>query len=461
MNRLFYGDNLQVLREHVATESVDLIYLDPPFNSNRSYNVLFKTKRGDDAQAQIEAFDDTWTWDQHSENAYDELVRGGAPTKVADAIEAMRRLLGENDMLAYLVMMTERLVELHRVLKSTGSLYLHCDPTASHYLKVMLDSIFGPQNFLNEVVWLYGLGGSSHRYWPKKHDVLLWYSRTPDGQVFEADMIPATSNRMKGELKKAPDYWDIPAINNMAKERLGYPTQKPLALLERIVRSSSPPGGLVLDPFCGCGTTIDAAQKLGRAWIGIDISTLAVDLIRTRLQDTYGSGIASSYELVGLPKDIDGARELFSTNAFDFERWAVGLVDAQANEKQVGDKGIDGVIRFPLDTKAVGRAVVSVKGGATLNPAMVRDLRGTIETQKAELGIFICLTEPTRGMIEEANKSGSYVHGLTGTSYPRLQLITVKELLDGKRPAMPSHFLPYVQAKRLVADNQISLFDSN
>lgn len=546
MNRLYYGDNLDILRASIAAESIDLIYLDPPFNSNRSYNVLFRTKSGDDAQAQVEAFDDTWTWSQQAEALYTEMIEGGAPIKVADALEAMRRLLGDNDVLAYLVMMTARLVELHRVLKPTGSLYLHCDPTASHYLKIILDAIFGPTNFRSEVIWKRtGAHNSAHR-WGPVHDVVLFYTvsaeytwnstfqpYTPEyeakfnlsdergkympisltgpgvrhgdsglpwkgidptsvgrhwqpsstaynvyeeltGDSLAALPIQERLDRMEeagliwwpqkiGGTPRFKQYLgdmpglavqdiitDIPAIGASAAERLGYPTQKPVALLERILTSSSNPGDVVLDPFCGCGTTVDAAQKLDRQWIGIDVTYIAIDLIDKRLRATYGKDVAETYKVHGIPHDLSGARALFAANPFDFERWAVSLVAGQPNEKQVGDKGIDGVIRFPLDDKkATGRALVSVKGGATVNPSMVRDLVGTVEQQKAEMGVFVCLTEPTKGMREVESKSGVYSWPLTGTEYPKVQILTIAELLAGERPKMPTPFLPYVKAQKL------------
>jgi DNA modification methylase len=522
VNRLYYGDNLDVLRNrsYFADESVDLIYLDPPFNSNRSYNVLFKSKSGNEAQAQIEAFDDTWTWSQQSEATYTELVNGGAPLKVADALEAMRRLLGDNDVLAYLVMMTARLQELHRVLKPTGSLYLHCDPTASHYLKILLDAVFGPEQFVNEIVWK---RTSAHnrlvRYGPV-HDVILFYGKSnswhwtpqhvpydpayvdhfyrhvePDtGRRYMLDNL--TSNRpggryvWKGQPPPGSRYWgysketmerfdaegrlvaskkgglrykryldempgqllqdvwtDVSPISSRSGERLGYPTQKPLSLLERIIQASSGEGEVVLDPFCGCGTTIDAAQKLGRRWIGIDITYLAIDLIDKRLRHTYGDGIAGTYRVHGIPQDEDGARALFAANPFDFERWAVSQVDGQPNQKQVGDKGVDGIVRFPLNQTETGRVIVSVKGGKTVNPSMLRDLIGTVNTQRAQMGILIAMESPTRGVLDAVNRSGSYEHPLTGTTYPKIQVLTVAELLDGKRPKMPTAILPYVKAK--------------
>ena len=438
LNELYYGDNLDVLREHVPDASVDLIYLDPPFNSNRSYNVLFQEKSGKESPAQIEAFGDTWTWSQETETLYQELVNN-ASVRVADALEAMRKLLGDNDVLAYLVMMTARLAELHRVLKPTGSLYLHCDPTASHYLKILLDAIFGPKHFGGEIIWkrtaAHSDGKQGRKLPGRVHDVLLLYVKsniltwnsiyTDYSQEYieshyrfveegtrrryrKGDLTAAkpggdTSYEWKGVRPYQGRYWayskakmqefenegrlvytrtgmpeykryldempgvplqdvwiDVDPINPRAAERLGYPTQKPLALLERIVASSSNPDEVVLDPFAGCGTAIDAAQKLGRRWIGIDITTLAVDLIDARLRHTYGEKIRETYEIRGIPRDLDGAKTLFEHSPFEFERWCVMLLDGQPNEKQVGDKGIDGVIRFPLDKKNSGRILEPV-----------------------------------------------------------------------------------------------------
>ncbi len=452
MNRLWFGDNLEVLRKEIGDESVDLIYLDPPFNSDRSYNILFSTIDGDSDQAQIRAFDDSWLWGIEAQETYNELVHGGAPIKVVETITALRRILGDNNMLAYLVMMTARFVELHRVLKPSGSIYVHCDQTANHYLKIILDAVFGPENFLNNIVWLYGLGGSSKRYWPKKHDDILWYSKQPDKQYFEASRIPATSQKMKGKTKKALDWWDIPAINNMAKERLGYPTQKPVALLERIIESSSKPGDVVLDPFCGCGTTIEAAEKLGRHWIGIDITYLAINLIQERITDRLGAE-TRPYEICGIPKDTAGAEALFQNDPFEFERWAVTLLRGQPNEKQRGDKGVDGIARFPVDNEiGYGRIIISIKGGKKLNPAMVRDLIGTLEAQGAELAVMTTLTSPTAGMLEAARQAGTYKQH--GNTYPRVQIITVGELLDGKQTATPTTINPY----RIKGPKQRELF---
>lgn len=531
-NALYYGDNLDVLRRHIATESVDLIYLDPPFNSNRSYNVLFKSHSGEESQAQIEAFDDTWHWSQETEKQYAALLAGGAPIKVSDAIEAMLHLLGPNDVLAYLVMMTARLVELHRVLKPTGSLYLHCDPTASHYLKVILDAIFGAEHFVNEVIWK---RTSAHnrtvRYGPV-HDVILFYAKedswcwneqhTPyDGDYVESfyrhieegtgrryRLSDVTSNRPGGSylwqgkpppghrywgyseetmekfeeagrlvyskngipsykryLDEMPgqllqDVWtDIPPLTSRNRERLGYPTQKPLALLERIITASSNEGDVVLDPFCGCGTAVDAAQKLRRRWIGIDITYLAVDLIRKRLLHSYSdTDIESTYQVHGIPTDMPGARALFDENPFDFERWAVSLVNGQPNEKQVGDKGIDGRIRFHADKDKIGTVVVSVKGGKQVAPTMMRDLVGTVQNHKADMGLLILLSNPTRGMTEIADHSGTYTVPMTGATFPRIQIVTVADLLAGKQPRLPMAILPYIQAAPKPQSEALPLF---
>jgi len=533
-NQLYYGDNLEVLREHIKDASVDLVYLDPPFNSNRAYSLLFKEKSGDDSQAQMEAFDDTWVWSYESEALYMELMQtSGTANKVKDALEAMRRLLGDNDVLAYMVMMTARLIELRRVLKPTGSLYLHCDPTASHYLKLVLDAIFGQENFRNEIIWQRSTGKSlSTRRLPNNHDVIFVYSisdalqwfdaeaflpydeqeldaktagkyrhRDADGRLYRLDSLinpnrnrpnltyeflgvtrvwrwtkqrmeqghregivvqtaPGRVPQMKRYLdeqrgRPLGDVWaDIPPINSRAAERLGYPTQKPMALLERIIKLATVAGDVVLDPFCGCGTTVDAAQKLGRRWIGIDVTTLAVDLIDARLRKTYTEAIQDTYDMLGIPRDRAGAEALFKRSPFEFERWVVMMLDGQPNEKQVGDKGIDGVIRFPIDAKGNSdRALISVKGGAT-NPGHVRDLFGTVESQRAAMGIFVSMNTPTKGMLEAANHSGAYNHPANGQRFPKVQIITVQDLLDDKKPNMPTALLPYFQAQRRYGDDQ-------
>lgn len=524
-NQLYYGDNLDVLRQHVSAGTVDLVYLDPPFNSNRGYNVIFDRHdvTGDADSAQIQAFDDTWRWTPITEQQYTSYIGGELPNAVADALSAFRTLLGENDAMAYLVNMAPRLVELHRVLKSTGSLYLHCDATMSHYLKVMLDAVFGgAEYYRNEIIWSYGGRGAKAvaKRFPRNHDVIFFYTRNPeraydaqyidklftpeeakvkgfrqdeDGRWFKTsprgDYTDASIARLEAEgrihrtrtgsvrvkyflpvvkgrvveRQLVGDVWtDIPDAMHMGAERLGYPTQKPVALLERILAASSKPGDLVLDAFCGCGTTIDAAVRLERRWIGIDITYIAVDLIEKRLRHTHGEAIGATYEVLGIPRDRASALALFSRSPFDFERWAVSLVNGQPNQKQVGDKGIDGVARFALDARgAVGRVLISVKGGKQLNPSMVRDLGGTVTTQKADMGVLITNGPSTRGMVDEANHAGSYQHPHYAEAFPRIQLITVDELLSGKRPRMPATILPYMQALRAKTPaDQGSLFDS-
>lgn len=529
-NRLFYGDNLPVLREHIETESVDLVYLDPPFNSNRSYSVIFgeHVQRNDDANAQIQAFDDTWHWTPETERLFRDMLLN-SPTEVADAMQAFRTLVGESDAMAYLVMMSPRLVELHRALKPTGSLVLHCDPTMSHYLKVLLDAIFGAANLRNEIIWQRtGAKGYQTRRLASNHDVLLFYGKTADSTwnndaafepyreeeldaktaekyaskdasgrryqltslvgpndprpnltyeflgvtrrwrwsrermqaAYEAGQIiqtaPGRVPRFKRYLdeqrgKPLGDVWtDIPPLNSRAAERLGYPTQKPLALLERIIRLTTEPGAVVLDPFCGCGTTVDAAQKLGRAWAGIDITYISIDLIIKRLQATFGQSVMDDVEVDGIPYDMQSAQRLFEKSPFDFERWAVSMLHAQPNEKQVGDKGIDGVRRFIIDSQSVGKALVSVKGGKNVPPTHVRDLAGTVHNARdAQLGVLITLNDSlTRGAQEVINTSGVWTHPANGQDFPVLQHISVRDLMAGHRPDLPTALAPYISAQR-------------
>jgi len=355
-------------------------------------------------------------------------------------------------MLAYLVQIGVRLVHLRRMLKPSGSIYLHCDCKAAHYLKLLMDAIFGPECFLNNVVWLYGMGGSSKRYWPRKHDDLLWYSKYADGHWFEADMVPATSRRMAGRLKKAPDYWNIPAINNMSHERLGYPTQKPIELLKRIVRSSSPPGGVVLDPFCGGGTTCDAVETLNREgpekepriWVGIDITHLAINIVKHRLARFDPPPV---YEVRGEPVDLAGARALFKEDPHQFQYWACGLVGARPAGAKAGSKkgkkgadlGIDGVRYFADDMSGPKAILVQVKGGKT-GSADIRDFRGTIERENAAMGIFITLNEPTSAMKREAAAAGMY-ESPGGSKVPKLQIVTIETLLSGGTPRQPAGVL--------------------
>jgi len=539
-SHLYFGDNLDVLREYVASASVDLVYLDPPFNSNRNYNVIFarSDRITDSNNAQIQAFDDTWRWSPVTEEQYHEMLAGSVPNRVADVVRALHALLGENDAMAYLVNMAPRIVELHRVLRATGSLFLHCDPTMSHYLKILLDAVFGPERFINEIIWKRTSSHSSAKKFAPIHDVILYYSaagkptwmspRTDydpayldkyyrfndgDGRLYwRADVTGAGTRtglsgqvwrgidpasfgrhwsttpddldrldaegriywppggrripqykRYRDELKgvAVPDMWDdIDKINPKAAERLGYPTQKPLALLDRIIAATTREGDTVLDPFCGCGTTVDSAQRLGRQWIGIDITYIAVDLIRKRLQHTYGESINDAYDVTGIPRDLGSARSLFDRSPFEFERWAVSLVHGTPNQKQVGDRGIDGVVRFYTDKAGqTGRVLVSVKGGKSLGPQFVRDLVGTVQTERAEMGSLLTLTEPTRGIREAVAHAGTYRWPVTGSPFPRAQVLTVESLMNGQRmQAPPALVLPYIPAARhKVSFDQLSL----
>jgi site-specific DNA-methyltransferase (adenine-specific) len=511
-NVLYYGDNLDILRRYIKDETVDLIYLDPPFNSNVTYNVLFGERNGSQAAAQIKAFEDTWQWDQAAARAYQETVEGGG--RVSQALQGLYLLLGSSNMMAYLAMMAPRLVELHRVVKRTGSIYLHCDPTASHYLKIVMDAVFGHDGFRNEINWVRtNAHNLKSRFWPKVSDIILYYTKGPDwvwheqyqpysreqlkryrvdedsGRLFTGQDLTITggskgrqfewrgakppANRSWGySVERLEQLWgegkiltkrdgsprldglkvfldempgkvvssvwdDIRRLGNTAAERLGYPTQKPEALLERIIRASSHEGDLVLDPFCGCGTAIVVAQRLGRRWIGIDITHLAITLMKHRLQGAFGDEV--TYQVIGEPVSLPDARALAEQDPYQFQWWALGLVGARPAEGKKGsDKGIDGRLYFHdeanVETKQV---ILSVKAGHT-SVAHVHELRGVMEREKAQIGVLISMVEPTQPMRSEAASAGFYDSPGWKTSHPRLQILTVEELLGGKRIDMPA-----------------------
>ncbi len=458
-NRLYYGDNFFILRDEIRDESVDLIYLDPPFNSKANYNILFKEQTGKQSSSQIEAFDDTWHWTEEAESAFDNILRSGN-SNITDMINAMRSFLGENDMMAYLVMMAVRLIELHRVLKPTGSIYLHCDPTASHYLKVLMDCVFDGDRFNNEIVWhYYNKYSAGKKVWGRNYDQILFYRKSnnwifnpqrekrdkPVKQLVRENIDGVLKNK-KGsdgkviyriaDDKKVDSVWSLPCLQPANPERLGYPTQKPLALLERIIKASSNKGDVILDPFCGCGTAIHAAEKLGRNWIGIDITHLAISLIERRLKDAFPK---IQYEVHGTPKDLEGARDLAGRDKYQFEWWALSLIEAvpYQGKKKGADSGIDGVIYFHEDKNTVERVIVSVKGGANVGVSMIRDLKGTMEREKAMLGLLITLAEPTAPMKREA--VASRFHTIYGEKeqFPKIQIVTIEELLDGRKPKLP------------------------
>lgn len=539
-NSLYYGDCLDVLRDFPA-ECVDLIYLDPPFNSKANYNVLFKSPEGEESGAQIEAFEDTWHWGEQSEREFEEILRH-ENTDVAEMMEAIRRFLGENDMMAYLTMMASRLLELCRVLKDSGSLYLHCDHTASHYLKIILDGVFGKLQFRNEVIWRRtGTHNKVKRFGPI-HDTILYYSKSDrftwnnpnkpymKGHVDEFfikdkkgyktnyygnvltgsgtrngesgmpwnNFDPTSKGRhwaipgklieglesevegmsqhekldylfQKGLIKiedgaawpiyeryitpkdgtPVGDIWafqpytagtvfgtedgideDVRWLSTKAKERMGYPTQKPLGLLERIISASSNAEDVVLDPFCGCGTAIEAAQKLNRKWIGIDITHLAISLIENRIKDIPGI----DYEVHGTPKDFEGAADLAERDKYQFEWWACSLVKAQPykGKKKGADGGIDGLIWFQDEANGKPKKIiVSVKGGKNVGVGMIRDLNSVVDREKAAIGLFVTLSPPTRNMIKESTAAGFYKCEHNGKNYPKIQILTIDGLLQG------------------------------
>lgn len=497
-NELYFGDNLDVLRRRIKDETVDLVYLDPPFNSKANYNVLYKEPTGQASAAQVQAFEDSWHW-EGAAATFDEIMRGSS--SAATILSSLRSFLGDSDLMAYLTMMSIRLIEMHRVLRPTGSLYLHCDPTASHYIKVILDGIFGPQNFRSELIWKRTSAHSSAKRWGPVHDVLLFYTKSDTftwnkqfqpydqsyidafythkdsdgrrwrrsdltgagvrhgetGEVWRGIDVtakgrhwaypPSTLEKMDAEgvlhwpaksggmpmfkryLDKQPGQpvgdviVDIPPMHNLAEERIGYPTQKPVALLERIIRASSNEGEVILDPFCGCGTTVHAAQRLKRSWIGIDVTHIAIQIILDRLRKYFPAEKPAVY---GRPEDLEGARELARRDKYQFQWWAASLIGGQARggNKKGADRGVDGEMYFKKGAQEYGRAIISVKGGENLSPSMIRDLAGTREQERADMGIFICIKEPSSQMRRAAASYGTF-----GDGYPRIGIATIEELL--------------------------------
>jgi DNA modification methylase len=508
-NELHFGDNLYVLRAMPA-EHVDLIYLDPPFNSNADYNVLYGTKRGGPSQAQAHAFEDTWKWGQDARRALEQTAE--RHLEAGALLDAFQRLFDGSNMMAYLSMMAVRLIEMHRVLKPTGSIYLHCDPTASHYLKMLLDAIFGPTRFRNEIIWKRSHShNSAVRYGPI-HDVILFYSKTdeftwnklsvplsesykashykyeeggrrykrqditgpgvrygetgkpwrgidptpkrrhwmrPPSELDELDKggliywppgkgaWPYLKRFLSDEGQALQDLWlDINPINPIAQERLGYPTQKPLDLLKRIISASSNEGDIVLDPFCGCGTAVEAAAKLKRDWIGIDVTYLAIHVIEGRLKKAFGEEIKKTYKVFGRPQDANDARVLAARDWLEFQKWAVFALGGLPKERPGPDGGIDGIIRYHrVGIEQPNRAVVSVKGGLNVDVDAIHKLKSVVAREMAELGILVCLDEPTRAMIKEAASESDV--GPPSRRVPKLQIVTVERLFQSNPIELP------------------------
>lgn len=518
-NALYYGDNLEILRKHIPDGSVDLVYLDPPFNSNATYNVLFREPSGKSSQAQMAAFQDTWHWGMDSEKALQEIAASAiAPAATKDFMSVLPKLVGKRtDMSAYLTMMCVRLLELHRVLKDTGSLYLHCDPTASHYLKLLLDTIFGPTNFVNEIIWkradAKGDTGQGAKHFGRVNDTILFYAnsdnctfnaqygpldpqyvedfyrhRDPDGRRYKLDNMLGPGGAAKGNplysVKGVSRYWrfskqrmqelieagrvvqtrpgavpmykryldesrgtpltsnwsDISHLRGWAGEKLGYQTQKPLALLERIIQASSNEGDIVLDPFCGCGTAVVAAQRLNRKWIGIDVTHLAIGIMKWRLKNLKPPAV---FTVHGEPTDVAGAEQLASENKYEFQWWAATEIGGQpyGDKKKGADTGIDGYLYYMDQKDVIKKAIISVKGGHNVSVAMIRDLGHVIDREKADIGIFITLEKPTQPMVTEAAQKGLY-HSPLGRDYPRLQILTIAEIMGGKGPQVPAWIAP-------------------
>ena len=478
-NHLYYGDCLDWM-ERWEDNCVDLIYLDPPFNSKTNYDMLFAGL--DDGKIQYRAFTDTWKWNAAAGQRYGDYEAAmGRPGR--GAVVGLYQILGGCGMTAYLTYMAERLAEMHRILKPTGSIYLHCDPTASHYLKIIMDDIFGKENFRNEIVWAYTGPSNTQRWFPRKHDIILFYVKS-DQALFNRDNIRVPYTRITGtgsnsiargkrtdaEVKaleqqyadrgKVPEDWwtDIAGSGHMSKkERLGYATQKPLKLLTRIIEASSDEGDIVLDPFCGCGTAIEAAHLLNRQWAGIDISSFAIDLIRRERPHLKELNIQAER----MPKNMRDAHALALDNRLAFEAWAVDRLPGFApNTKQTGDRGVDGrgKLAHAPDNFDSRLALAQVKSGAKVSPSDLRDFMGVMARDKAAIGRFITL-EPIASGDMHKDASGMGRIAVHGETYPRLKLWSIHDYFNNEPPELPDMVNPYKRGEIMDAKQQRMVFN--
>lgn len=507
VNTLYYGDNLEVLRKYIRDETVDLCYIDPPFNSKRNYNQIYNNVGSED-RAQAQAFIDTWVWESHAVEGFYEIISNQGnrfQPQTIELIKGLHRVLGEGSLLAYLVSMTLRIVEIHRTLKTTGSFYLHCDPTASHYLKLLMDSIFVTQggDFRNEIIWHYRRWTGKAKKFQALHDTILFYTKS-DRYTFNPQYTDYTQGsvdrKMQGVLHRFKqgeepvlvsdksvdgkgvrendvwevaleeereawdnDLWKIPFIAPSAKERLGYPTQKPEALLEKVLNASSNKGDVVLDAFCGCGTTIAVAQRLGRSWMGVDITYQSIALVMNRLERHFGKDVVESIRLDGIPRDMEGARALAKKRddrlRKEFEKWAILTYTnnrAIINDKKGADAGIDGVAYFQTSHNDNASIIFQVKSGG-VGRGDIATLRGDMERAGAAMATFITLEHPTKPMLEEARAARSYRHEVMGRNYDRIQIVTIQDLVErNKRLEIPMSLEVLRQAQRAQQGGQLA-----
>lgn len=543
-NKLYYGDNLDVLRKHIKDESIDLVYIDPPFNSKRNYNQIYNNVGGDD-KAQAQAFVDTWTWDDHANECFSDILanKNGVQTRQSiELISGLERVLTRGAIFAYLVSMTIRIAELYRTLKPTGSFYLHCDPSASHYLKLVCDALFLPRggDYRNEIVWQRHEAHNDAQRFGRVHDIIFYYRKSDEavfnrqfteyseaqlkrykyddkGRPYRAENLtgagtsPERTVEWRGvhpganrhwmwsieemerlydqglillkkdgtprkdgykvylenmQGKALTDLWnDIPRIGNTSAERLGYPTQKPEALLERIIGASSHEGDVVLDAFCGCGTTVAVAEGMKRRWIGMDITYQSISLVLRRLERKFDNTVLNSITVSGVPKDMASAIALANKKddrlRKEFEKWAVLTYTnnrAIISEKKGADQGIDGTGYFKTGKDEIAKIVFQVKSGG-VERGDIAKLRGDMDREQAPLAILITLVKPTNPMVKEAKAAGQYHHESMGRNYDKIQIVTVQEIVEeGKRLEIPMSLEVLKAAKRDVEDKQQPLF---